>query len=346
MQIFLTGATGFVGQALVRALRARHWDVRALVRDEGSAPARWLADKGCALVRGDVTQAAGLAEAMARADVVLHNAGLYELGADAALRARMQQVNVQGTEHVLAAAQAAGVPRTVYVSTVWSLGQTGAATSDETHRHDGNYLTPYEESKAEAHQVALRWRERGLPLVVAMPNGVMGPNDHSAFGYFLRLYLMHRLPPMSFSPDSVYSFVDVEALADGLCRAAEAAPMGQDYLFCGEPQTIRQTFGHWNRHPGGAKARVWLPRALMRAQFALLEPLLRAAGLPAFMSRDTVAASSGSLNYSATRARRELGWSHPSAAAMWDRIIEVERKLIAARSGFLNRLRHLPVTPD
>ena len=62
MQIFLTGATGFVGQALVR--------------DEGSAAARWLAGKGCVLVRGDVTQAEGLAAAMAGADVVLHNAGV------------------------------------------------------------------------------------------------------------------------------------------------------------------------------------------------------------------------------------------------------------------------------
>lgn len=348
MKVFLTGATGFIGQALVRAMRQRGWSVDAIVRDPQSAPARWLAGQGCRLVPGDVTRADGLADAMRGADVVVHNAGVYEFGAGAAERARMHEVNVGGTDHVLGAALAAGVPRTVHVSTVWALGDSGADGSrpaDESQRHDGRYRTAYERSKAEAHEVALQWRARGLPLVIAMPNAVMGANDHSLFGYFLRLHLLGLMPPMAWGRDMVCTLVDVEALAEGLCLAAEKAPCGEDYLFCGPPQTIGAMFGHWARHPGGMRPRLWLPRWFMRAQFVLVEPLLRALGLPAFLSRDAVDCTRANLNYSAVKARRELGWQHPAAAVMWDRIIAEQRALLARRKGLTQRLRHLAIVP-
>jgi dihydroflavonol-4-reductase len=343
MNIFLTGGTGFIGQALVRALRGRGWQVTALVRDPLAGPARWLAARGCSLVTGDVTRPDGLARAMAGADVVIHNAGMYELGPCAAERKRMQQVNVDGTDHVLAAAFASGVPRTVYVSTAWALGDSGPAPADESHRHTGRYLTAYERSKVEAHEVALAWRARGLPLSIAMPNAVIGANDHSVFGYFLRLYLMGGLPPVAWGKHSVYAMVDVHALAEGLCLAAQKGAMGEDYLFCGPPQSIAAMFEHWSRHPGGARPRLWLPRWFMRAQFMLVEPLLRRLGLPAFLCRDVVDTSRAHLNYSSARARRDLGWQHPAAAEMWDRVIREERALMSARAGWRQRLRHLAV---
>lgn len=343
MRVFLTGGTGFIGQAIVRAMRGRGWDIAALVRNPKSEQAAWLARQGCTLVAGDVTRAEGLRDAMVGVDAVLHNAGIYEIGADAATAERMQQVNIGGTENVLAASHANGIPRTLYVSTVWALGPTSAQPADELQRHNGRYGTPYERTKAEAHKVALKWRERGLPLVCAMPNGVMGANDHSVFGYYLRLHLLHGMPPMAFGGDSVYTFVEVGALAEGLCLALEKAPMGEDYLFCGEAQTIRQTFAHWARHPGGMVPRLWLPQWAMWPGMLMLEPLQRMAGLPAFLSRETLTASKSHLNYSAARARRELGWTHPAPGPMWDAIIVAEQALMAGRKGFIGKLHHQPV---
>jgi dihydroflavonol-4-reductase len=351
MQVFLTGATGFIGQALVRAMRRRAWHIRALVRDSDGVTARWLTSQGCTLVPGDVTQPHGLFQAMAGADVLVHNAGVYELGATAAAAARMQQVNVQGTHHVLGAALQAGVPRTVYVSTVWALGGSGPAgqpaqVRDENTQHSGVFLTPYERSKADAHQVALGWRTKGLPLVIGMPNGVMGVNDHSTFGYFLRLYLLHGMPPVAWGRDAVYSLVDVSALAEGLCLAAEKAPIGEDFVFCGEPTTMRDLFELWGRYPGGMVPRLWLPRWLMRPQTAFLEPLQRRLGLPAFLSRDAVDVTQVHLNYSSAKAKRELGWQHPGIATMWAAIIPAEQALMASRVGWLNKLRHQALVDD
>jgi dihydroflavonol-4-reductase len=347
-KVFLTGGTGFIGQALVSRMRERGWDLTALVRDPHAPQAEWIARQGGTLVRGDVTQPTGLAEALQRADLVIHNAGVYELGADRATVARMMAVNVDGTENVLAAAHAAQVGKVVYVSTVWALGPSGrtpapSACKDERWRDDGPYCSAYHRSKAEAHQVALRWRSMGLPLVTAMPNGVMGANDHSSFGYYLRLVLLGSMPPVAWGGDAVYAFVDVHALAEGLCLAAEKAPAGEDYLFCGPRQGLRELFDLWGRKTGQRVPRWYLPRAFMRPQVALLEPLQRLAGLPAFMSRDTIDSSRAHLDYTSAKAQRELGWTHPGLDAMWDPIIQRERELMAARRGFLNKLRHVPV---
>jgi dihydroflavonol-4-reductase len=348
MKIFLTGGTGFIGQALVSSIRARGWSLTVLVRDPQSPPAQWIARQGATLVRGDVTDSAGLAEAMQGSDVVIHNAGVYELGADRATIDRMMRVNVDGTENMMAAAHAAGVAKVVYVSTVWAAGPSGRAPApstpkDERWSDDGPCLSAYQRSKAEAHRVALRWRAKGLPIVTAMPNGVMGANDHSAFGYFLRLTLLGQMPPVGWGGDAVYAFVDVHALAEGLCLAAEKAPAGEDYMFCGPRLTVRELFDLWGRKSGKRVPRWYLPRGIMRPQVALMEPLQRMAGLPAFMSRDTVDASRAHLDYSSARAQRELGWTHPDIDSMWDPIIRRERELMSARQGFLNKLRHQPV---
>ena len=92
--------------------------------------------------------------------------------------------------------------------------------------------------------------------------------------------------------------------------------------------------------------RVYLPRGVMRPMMAAMEPMERAVGLPAFLSRDAVDATRAHLDYSSAKAQRELGWSCPSFASMWPPIIRRERELMAERDGFLNKLRHQPVMPD
>jgi dihydroflavonol-4-reductase len=345
MRVFLTGGTGFIGQALMRALAARGWRVKALVRDPGSAAAQWLQEAGATLVPGDVTQVEGLLPALAHSDLVLHAAGVYELGADPALAERMRQVNVVGTQNVLGAAMAARIPRSLYVSSAVALGDSGPGPADETHRHDGRHFTAYDRSKFFAHQAALQLRNQGLKLTIAMPNAVVGANDHSLLGYFLRLYLLRRMPPVAFGAESVLAPVAVDALAEGLLLAGQKARMGQDYLFCGSPTSIRDLFGLWARHPGGMVPKVWLSAAAVRPQMGLMEGLLRRAGLPAFMSRDAVDLAGANLNYGAAKAIRDLGWSHPEPGPMWDRIVAQELERMTGRRGFLDQLRHQAVGP-
>ncbi|MGA2493747.1 MAG: SDR family NAD(P)-dependent oxidoreductase [Roseiarcus sp.] len=351
MKVFLTGGTGFIGQALVRAMRLRNWDVTVLVRNRENAAAAWIVKQGARLAQGDVTNPQGLASAMAGADVTIHNAGVVEIGADAATARRMQAVNVGGTENILSAASAAQAPRTVFVSSVWALGPSGrapapSAARDETQRNDGNCLTLYERSKLQAHRIALEWRERGLPLVIAMPNVVVGANDHSPFGYLLRLTILGLMTPVAFGADAVWGLVDVDALADGLCLAAERARIGEDFVFSGEPTPLRQTFETWARESGARPPRFYLPRGVMRPAVALLEPLQRLLDLPAFLSREAVDLTRAHFDYSSAKAQRDLGWSRPDAEAMWPPIVRREKALMARRQGLLNKLRHVAVAPE
>lgn len=344
MRVFLTGGTGFIGQALARVIRNRGWQLDALVRRPDRAPALYLASLGATLVTGDVTRPESMRAAMARADLVIHNAGVYEFGANAALRQRMQAANVDGTADTLGLALELGKTRSVYVSTTLATGSTGIESRDETFIRQAPCLTAYEQTKTDAHETALRMRDLGLPLIIVCPNMVVGPNDHSVFGYLLRMYLLYLLPPLAWNPGTIQSPVPVQALAEGIALAAEKGRVGENYLFCGEPTTVRQLFGFWKPHRGGFTPKLWLSPEWMKVMFAPMEPLFRLAGLPAVFSRETVAASDH-LNYSSAKAQRELGWRCPLAADMWPQIIERERQLLALRTGLRAKLRPMDVSP-
>jgi dihydroflavonol-4-reductase len=331
LKVFLTGATGFIGQPLTSALLARGWDVAALVRRPEAPAARALSRMGARCVTGDVTDAASMRSAMSGADIVIHNAGQYEFGVSAAGQRRMQAINVTGTENVLGLALELGVPRSVYVSTVWAAGETGKQLRDETFERQTPCRTAYEKTKADAHAIARQYQQRGLPLIIASPNGVIGPNDHSVWGYFQRLYLHRLLPPVAWSPDSMFSLVEVNDLAGGLALAAEKGRPGETYILAGEPKSVREHLALMALKPGGFKVIAFPPAAMMVAAFWLLEPFERLAGLPAFMSRETVRASSTNLYYSSAKAQRELGWTYRPAREMWSSTLDGERELVSRR---------------
>ena len=122
--------------------------------------------------------------------------------------------------------------------------------------------------------------------------------------------------------------------------------MGEDYLFCGDRAPLREVFDMWGRETGKRTPRWYLPRWFMRPQMAVMEPLLRASGLPAFMSRDAVDSSKAHLDYSSAKARRDFAWAHPSLKDMWPPIIAREIAPMSKRSGFQNKLRHQLVVED
>src|SRR5215212_9673290 len=124
MKVFLTGGTGFIGQPLTKALLARGWDVIALVRKPDSPEAWALTRMGAQCVAGDVTDRESIRVDMAGVNVVIHNAGWFEVGIPNRARARMHAINVNGTENVLSLALELGIPRTVYISTVAYYGDT------------------------------------------------------------------------------------------------------------------------------------------------------------------------------------------------------------------------------
>src|SRR5918996_5991185 len=101
MKVFLTGGTGFIGQPLTKALLARGWNVVALVRKPDSPEARALTKMGAQCVTGDLTDRESIRVGMIGADIVVHNAGWYEVGIPNSARTLMHSINVKGTDNVL-----------------------------------------------------------------------------------------------------------------------------------------------------------------------------------------------------------------------------------------------------
>ena len=131
MQIFLTGATGFIGGALALALQERGDEVRALVRSPEKA--QDLEAAGIELILGGLGDVDTIDSALAGCDAAIHNAAIYEVGIKKSQHPAMYASNVQGTENVLGAALRAKTPKVVYVSTVGAFGNTRGKVVDETY---------------------------------------------------------------------------------------------------------------------------------------------------------------------------------------------------------------------
>ena len=188
----------------------------------------------------------------------------------------------------------------------------------------------------EAHEVALQYQQRGLPLITICPAHVVGPNDHSPYGYFLRMYVNRLLPPFAWAPATIHSPVHVTEVAEGIVLAAEKGKLGETYILAGESTSLRQLFGLWATKPGGLRIRFFVPFWLAALMFAPMEPMQRWLGLPAFISRETVSSNRGSMSFSSAKAQRELGWTHLPAREIWSSIIDEEHKLVSTR-----KKRHL-----
>ncbi|MEN8160674.1 MAG: NAD-dependent epimerase/dehydratase family protein [Myxococcota bacterium] len=171
--VFVTGGSGFVGRALIAALRERGDAVRALVRSPASE--KVVAAAGAEPVAGDLDDEAALRAGMEGASLVIHAAAKVELWGP---REDFLRITVGGTERVIAAARAAGVPRLVHVSTEAVLaGGRALAGVDETTPLPAKPVGPYPWSKGRAEQRAVAANDDTLTTVVVRPRLIWGRDD-------------------------------------------------------------------------------------------------------------------------------------------------------------------------
>lgn len=298
MRAFVTGATGFIGGALARALVADGWDVTALARSSSAVVA------GAKIVRGDITQPSTL-DAMAGHDAVFHLAAWYALGVSD--RALMERINVEGTRNVLDAVARHSIPRLVYCSTVAALGREPGGISDETKQHSGVFGSVYEETKHRAHSLVAG---SGLPFVIVMPGATYGVGDHSMVGVLLRLYAKRILVLCPFQ-DTGLSWVHVEDVAAGMVRAFASGVPGESYVLGGDNETIGGMFRRIAPLVG-IRAPGTMPDGLVRAAVPLSPLVARALGQQPGLLKDGLASLNGSWMFSSKRAEGDLGYSFRS----------------------------------
>ncbi len=190
MKYFVTGATGFVGNVVVRQLLSKGHQVNAIVRNPGKAVE--LIKNGARIFQGDVTDKASMREPMQGTDGIFHIAGWYKIGTRD--KSDGEKVNIAGTTNVLELMNEFDIPKGVYTPTLAINSDTHGKLVDETYRFSGQHLSEYDRSKAKAHEIAQEMMANGLRLMIVMPGIIYGPGDTSTLRINILDYLKRKLP--------------------------------------------------------------------------------------------------------------------------------------------------------
>lgn len=231
MQILVTGATGLVGNNVVRQLVDRGDSVRVLQR--ANSPQKPFEGLPVDIAPGDVRDADSIVQAMIGMEAVVHAAGYVHVGWSNLDQHRA--INVEGTRHVAAAARAAGA-RMIHVSSVDALGlRSREHPADEQTPPDLSCRVPYAMTKREAEAEVLAEVERGLDAVIVNPVFMLGPWDWKPSSGRMLLAVAQQRP--MFSPRGGNDFCDVRDVAAGIITAIARGRRGERYILGGEPMS-------------------------------------------------------------------------------------------------------------
>lgn len=260
MKALVTGANGFIGSNLVRALRTAGFEVRALVRRESDL--RNLEGLDVTFVYGDVRDPASAIAAIAGCDVLFHTAARYTYWAPDPNE--IYRINVDGTRNLLSVALEAGIDRVVYTSTVSTIGppKPGEVSTEEAPLSLDDLASAYKRSKYLAEQEAIRfYRETGLPVVIVNPTTPVGRGDlkPTPTGKMILDFLNGK---MFAYIETGLNLIDVEDVAIGHLQALERGRPGERYLLGHQNMSLLEIFKALAKITGLPAPRLRLPYGL------------------------------------------------------------------------------------
>jgi dihydroflavonol-4-reductase len=319
MRALVTGATGFVGSRVARALSQRGWEVRALVRP--GADQRNLRQLPIELSSGDLCDPASLAVALSGCHALFHVAADYRLGV--ADPQPLYRSNVEGTRNVLDAAHRAGLTRIVYTSSVATVGlpADGSPGTEDTPVALTDMIGHYKRSKFLAEEVAREFARKGAPVVIVNPSTPIGPGDikPTPTGQMVVDAAAGRTPAYV---DTGLNIVHVDDVAAGHLRALERGRIGERYILGGENMALREILVQICRLAGRSPPRIRLPHSALLPVAYASEALARLTGGGTRVTVEAVRLARKHMYFSSEKAVRDLGYSwRPPALAFEDALL-------------------------
>ncbi len=303
MLTVVTGASGHVGNNLVRTLLREGRQLRAVIH-ENSLP---LAGLSIETVRGNVRDAESLVRAFRGADTVFNLAGLVSIADDC--WDEVEATNVAGVKNVIAAVKAAGVKRLVHFSSIHAICQEPLdCPVDEARPFVGKGKPPYDRSKAGGERLVQEAAAEGLNAVIIAPTGIIGPFDFqpSHTGQMIISLMRGKLPALV---EGGFDWVDVRDVVVGALKAELVAPSGAKYILGGHyaplgdiADTLKKLFG--SKVPGFTA-----PAWLARVGVPFMERYERMSGKRALYTRASISAICSNKATSHARAARDLGYN-------------------------------------
>jgi dihydroflavonol-4-reductase len=306
MKAFVTGATGFVGSHVARALAEQGADLRLLVR--AGSDTRNLDGLDAERAVGDLRDPASIERAMAGCDTVFHVAADYRLWVRDP--EQMYRANVEGTRTILDAARKNGVRRVVHTSSVATMGFTsnGHLADEDSPVKLESMIGPYKRSKFMAEEFALQAGRGGMDVVVVNPTTPVGEQDikPTPTGRIVVDFLKKKFPAYV---DTGLNLVDVRECARGHVTALEKGRSGERYILGGENLTLKQILDKLAAITGLPSPKVKVPYAIALAAGVVDEVITgRILGKEPRATIDAVRMGRKKMFVSSAKAERELGW--------------------------------------
>jgi dihydroflavonol-4-reductase len=301
----VTGASGFVGSAVARALIARGLQVRVLMRP--TANRLNIAKLHCEPVAGDMRDQESMTAALKGARYLFHVAADYRLWARDP--GEIERNNFKGAQATMGAALKAGVERVVYTSSVAAL-KPGDHAVDESSRHTPqSVIGAYKRSKLVAEREVERLvRDEGLPCVIVAPSTPIGPRDikPTPTGRVIVEAATGRMPAFV---DTGLNLVHVDDVANGHLLALDKGKIGENYILGGEDVALETMLGDIAFLSGRKAPTIKLARGPLFPLAWGAELLARVTGKEPFLTADALRMSRYRMFFSSDKARRELGYT-------------------------------------
>jgi dihydroflavonol-4-reductase len=314
----VTGATGFVGSAVARALLARGHRVRVLARPNSDR--RNLAGLAVEIAEGAMEDPDSLVRAVVGCRYVYHVAADYRIWVPDP--APMFRANVEGTRDLLTAALDAGAERVVYTSSVATLGLVaGGSADEETPSSIDEMIGPYKRSKFAAEEVVRELvRERELPVVIVNPSTPVGPGDVKPTPTG-RLIVEAARGQMPAFVDTGLNIVHVDDVAEGHLAAAEKGRIGERYILGGENMALAEILAEVAQAVGRRPPWLRVPHGVLFPVAIGAELAARVTGRDPFVTLDGVRMSRKKMYFTSEKASRELGYApRPAREAIADAV--------------------------
>jgi dihydroflavonol-4-reductase len=318
MTTLVTGATGFIGSAVVRRLLSRGRAVRCLV--EPGADRRNLDGLEVEVREADIADRAAVRAAMKDVRSVFHLAALYKLWLPD--NRRMYEVNVEGTKTVLFAALEAGVSRVVHTSSIGAVGlaEDGGLADETTGFNYWSIANHYIRSKWLSERDALRFAAEGLPVVIVNPAFPFGPRDvgPTPTGRFIVEALDGRVPGYL---GGGFNAVDVDDIAEAHVVAEERGRVGERYILGCHNVTYKEFFDAVTRVAGLPPIRWRLPTPLVLGAAWAAEKIGDATRREPFLTYGSMRYATHRVWFDCSKAQRELGLARTPLADTIERAV-------------------------
>lgn len=303
--VLVTGASGHIGNNLIRELLAAGRRVRAMIHERDP---RALAGLDVEQVRGDVRDPDSLRAAIQGVDTVFHLAAHISISPDE--DALTHPINTEGTRNIAATCLRAGVRRLVHMSSVHALQAHPAVgyIDEQTPFADAATDLPYDRSKVGGERAVLQAVHEGLDAVIVNPAGVIGPHDYrpSAQGAALLDIAERRIPALV---KGGYNFVDVRDVVHGALRAEATGRRGERYLLTGHSVSIGELAGLVRQCTGRPTPTFETPLWLARASVPIVRLAARAVGKRPLFTVNSLRILDSCRDFRHDKARRELDYS-------------------------------------